>query len=118
MDVDEVAETRPPKKAKKSVVSAKKPKSDSSGMDEPIVQNMERYMDKTSWESLVKNVDTVERVGEVLMVFFTLYAPFVISWINLSLNILRRHTGETVRETTEICKKRFPQKVSQLFYKI
>jgi len=54
-------------------------------------------MDKLSWETLVKNVDTVERVGETLMVFFTL------------------HTGEAVREDTKICKERFPQKLLQFY---
>jgi chromobox protein 5 len=75
MDVDEVAETRAPKKAKKNVVNAKKHKTDSSDADERVVQTMDRYMDKLDWEGLVKNVDTVERVGDALMVFFTLYVP-------------------------------------------
>jgi len=66
-------------------------------VDERIVQTMDHYMDKLSWESLVKNVDTVERVGDVLMVFFTLY------------------TGEAVRETTKICKERFPQKLLEFY---
>ena len=74
MDVDEVVE-RPPKKAKKNAVNAKKPQSESSDTEEQIVQTMDRYMDKLNWEALVKNVDTVERVGDVLMVFFTLYVP-------------------------------------------
>ena len=72
MDVDEVVE-RPPKKAKKNTANAKKAQSESSDAEEMIVQNMDRYMDKLDWEGLVKNVDTVERVGDVLMVFFTLY---------------------------------------------
>jgi hypothetical protein len=72
MDVDEVVE-RPPKKSKKNAVNAKKPLSETSDAEERIVQNMDRYMDKSNWETLVKNVDTVERVGDVLMVFFTLY---------------------------------------------
>ena len=71
MDVDEVVE-RPPKKAKKNAVNAKKAQSESSDAEERIVQSMDRYMDKLNWEGLVKNVDTVERVGDVLMVFFTL----------------------------------------------
>ena len=72
MDVDDVVE-RPPKKAKKNSVNAKKAQSESSDAEEGIIQNMDRYMDKLNWEGLVKNVDTVERVGDVLMVFFTLY---------------------------------------------
>ena len=74
MDVDEVVE-RPPKKAKKNAVNTKKARSESSDAEERIIQNMDRYMDKLNWEALVKNVDTVERVGDVLMVFFTLYVP-------------------------------------------
>lgn len=74
MDVDEVVE-RPPKKAKKNATNAKKVQSESSDAEERIIQNMDRYMDKLNWEALVKNVDTVERVGDVLMVFFTLYVP-------------------------------------------
>lgn len=73
MDVDEVVEARPSKKARKSTASAKKHTANSSDVEERIVQNMERYMDKLDWEGLVKNVDTVERVGDTLMVFFTLY---------------------------------------------
>ena len=72
MDVDEVVE-RPPKKVKKNSVNAKKTHSESPDAEERIIQNMDRYMDKLNWETLVKNVDTVERVGDVLMVFFTLY---------------------------------------------
>lgn len=74
-DEDEAVEARPPKKAKKNALNVKKPQSVSSDVDEQIVQNMGRYMDKLNWEGLVKNVDTVERVGDVLMVFFTLYVP-------------------------------------------
>lgn len=116
MDVDEVVE-RPPKKAKKNSVNAKKPQSESSDAEERIVQNMDRYMDKLNWETLVKNVDTVERVGDSLMVFFTLYVLSYISTL-MCLNIFWRYTGEAVRETTKICKERFPQKVSQLCFKI
>ena len=84
-DEDEVVETRPLKKTKKNAVNVKKPQSVSPDVDERIIQNMGRYMDKLNWEGLVKNVDTVERVGDVLMVFFTLYVPsFPIS---ISLNI-------------------------------
>ena len=84
MDVDEVAE-RPPKKAKKNAVNAKKAQSESSDAEERIVQNMDRYMDKSSWESLVKKVDTVERLGDVLMVFFTLYVQFAFSDIDVMM---------------------------------
>jgi len=66
-------------------------------MEERVVQNMDRYMDKLNWESLVKQVDTVERVGDSLMVFFSL------------------QTGEAVRESTKICKERFPQKLLQFY---
>jgi len=76
MDVDEVVDARPPKKAKKNAANAKKHKADSSDVDERIIQNMDRYMDKSNWEGLVKNVDTVERVGDALIVFFTLYVPW------------------------------------------
>ena len=72
MDVDEVVEARPPKKVKKNVANAKTKRSETPD-EERIVQNMDRYMDKLNWEDLVKQVDTVERVGESLMVFFTLY---------------------------------------------
>jgi hypothetical protein len=73
MDVDEVE--RPPKKSKKNAANVKKAQSESSDAEERIVQSMDRYMDRLDWEGLVKKVDTVERVGEVLMVFFTLYVP-------------------------------------------
>jgi len=97
MDVDEVVEARPPKKAKKNVANAKANRSESPDMEERVVQNMDRYMDKLNWESLVKQVDTVERVGDSLMVFFSL------------------QTGEAVRESTKICKERFPQKLLQFY---
>ncbi|KAF8801361.1 hypothetical protein BYT27DRAFT_7115334 [Phlegmacium glaucopus] len=97
MDVDEVVEARPPKKAKKNVANAKKDKADSSDVEERIIQNMDRHMDKPVWESLVKNVDTVERVGDTLIVFFTL------------------NTGEAVKAPSKICKERFPQKLLQFY---
>ena len=78
MDVDEVVE-RPPKKVKKNSVNAKKAQSESSDAEERTIQTMERYMDRLNWETLIKNVDTVERVGDVLMVFFTLYVHFEFS---------------------------------------
>jgi len=96
MDVDEVVEARPQKKVKKNVANAKAKRSESPD-EERIVQNMDRYMDKLNWEDLVKQVDTVERVGDSLMVFFSL------------------KTGEAVRETTKICKERFPQKLLQFY---
>lgn len=89
MDIDEVVE-RPPKKAKKNAVNAKKAQSESSDAEERIVQSMDRYMDKLNWEALVKNVDTVERVGDVLMVFFTLYVPsYFFSHIDVSKHFLK-----------------------------
>ena len=84
MDVDEV---RPPKKARKNTANVKQPKSDESDGEGRIVQNMDHYMDKPSWETLVKNVDTVERVGETLMVFFTLYVSLCFSGSFCLLNI-------------------------------
>jgi hypothetical protein len=88
MDVDEVVE-RPPKKSKKNAANVKKAQSESSDVEELIIQSMDRYMDRLDWEGLVKKVDTVERVGDVLMVFFTLYVPFFrISFpTSMSLNI-------------------------------
>lgn len=74
MDVDQAVEARPQKKAKtkKNSVNTTKPKADSSD-EERVIQNMGPYMDKLDWEGLVKNVDTVERDGDGLVVFFTLY---------------------------------------------
>ena len=95
MDVDEVVE-RPPKKSKKNAVNAKKVQSESSDAEEGAIQGMDRYMDKLNWETLVKKVDTVERVGDVLMVFFTLYVhsyyPKLMS-LNIFEGILVKQSG-------------------------
>ena len=90
MDVDEVVEARPSKKARKNTASVKKHTADTSDVEERIVQNMERYMDKLDWEGLVKNVDTVERVGDTLMVFFTLYVYSYFYGSNALLNIFSK----------------------------
>ena len=95
MDVDDVIETRPPKKAKKNVTNAKTNKSESSDGEEHLIQNMDRYMDKSSWEGLVKKVDTVERVGDSLMVFFTLYVP----WYFLKSMFLNNFEGILVKQS-------------------
>lgn len=37
---------------------------------------MENYMDQENWEKLIKTVDTVERDGDILWIYFTLYVRF------------------------------------------
>lgn len=72
-------------------------------------------MNQENWEKLVDTVDTVERGtdGE-LYVYFTLYAlPFLVCMYLhvLTLKLSRRHDKERHRQTTTVCRKRFPQKV-------
>ncbi|KAF8159839.1 hypothetical protein B0H34DRAFT_782439 [Crassisporium funariophilum] len=99
MDVDDT-EKRAPKKAKKSSTHASKAakkNTESPDMEEKVIQTMERYMGVGNWENLVKSVDTVERVNDKLMVYFTL------------------HTGESVKEKSETCKERFPRKMIDFY---
>lgn len=79
MEVDEVAETRAPKKARKVQASKPKPREKTPEEEGKIIGNMQDYMHMKSWEGLVKSVDTVERESEdgQLVVYFTLYVLFI-----------------------------------------
>ncbi|KJA25706.1 hypothetical protein HYPSUDRAFT_37143 [Hypholoma sublateritium FD-334 SS-4] len=99
MEVDEVAETRAPKKARKSQASKPKPREKTPEEEGKIIGNMHDYMHMKIWEGLVKSVDTVERESEdgQLVVYFTLT------------------TGEAVKEESTICKERFPRKLLDFY---
>lgn len=79
MDVDEVVETRAPKKARKSQASKPKPIEKTPEEEGKIIGNMHDYMHMKNWEGLVRSVDTVERESEdgQLVVYFTLYVHFL-----------------------------------------
>lgn len=76
MDVDEVAETRAPKKARKTTQTSKatKMKTATPEPGEKMIGTMESYLHMSEWDGLVKSVDTVEREGgsNSLTVYFTL----------------------------------------------
>lgn len=62
-----------------------------------VAMNMAKYMNQDNWEDLIATVDTVERVGKELFIYFSL------------------STGERVRETSALCKTRFPQKLLDFY---
>ncbi|PPQ71896.1 hypothetical protein CVT24_006870 [Panaeolus cyanescens] len=121
-DASDAGETAQKKRGRKSA-SAKAPSDDEMDVDEPRAKkakkgsstkkreitpdepeeeertagNMDAYRHLPTWEGLVKTVDTVERKDEDLMVYFTL------------------HTGETVIEKSDLCKKYFPQKLLDFY---
>jgi chromobox protein 5 len=75
MDVDEVAETRAPKKARKTTQTSKatKMKTATPESEQKMIGTMESYLHMEEWDGLVKSVDTVEREGDNnLVVYFTL----------------------------------------------
>ncbi|TFK63259.1 hypothetical protein BDN72DRAFT_847786 [Pluteus cervinus] len=73
--------------------AGKKAKNSEENGDEEI-GSMAHHMDTANWESLVKRIDTVERGSDAsLWVYFTLT------------------TGERVKEKSNLCAERFPQKL-------
>lgn len=74
MDVDEVAETRAPKKARKTTQTSKATKMKTATPEpEQKIGTMESYLHMNEWDGLIKSVDTVEREGDNnLVVYFTL----------------------------------------------
>lgn len=71
MDVDEPRA----KKAKKGSTTAVKKRTetpDEAEDEERTVGNMDAYRHMSSWEGLIKSIDTVERKGDELVVYFTL----------------------------------------------
>jgi len=90
-DVEEDSDSERPRTAKKPRKSTKKPSPASMDIDDDV-GDMGKYMHQESWEKLIKKVDTVEMGDDnKLYVFFTLKAD-----------------NERHRQTSEICKKRFP----------
>ncbi|KAF8518944.1 hypothetical protein BU17DRAFT_66110 [Hysterangium stoloniferum] len=99
------------KKAKTSAVKKAKeqttPPEERNAMDvdaEPVVAEPAQYMpiddktrEKKSWETLVRSIDTIERIDGTLKVFFTL------------------KNGDRVVETSKECAKHFPQKLISFY---
>jgi len=59
--------------------------------------NSTRYKTEKSWEDVVKNISTVERVGDNLVVYFEL------------------ESGELIRESSKLCAQRFPMKLIEFY---
>lgn len=110
-DKPESASARVTKKARKTITekSADKPNRKAQATastrtaspipvdGDEVAVTMAKYMNQDSWEDLVTSVDTVERVGQELYIYFSL------------------STGEHVREVSTLCKKRFPQKLLDFY---
>jgi hypothetical protein len=78
--VDKDADERPAKKPrktteKKNVTSAARIASVEPLPEEETIGNMAEHMHAPTWDQLIKNIDTVERVDDTLYVYFTLYVP-------------------------------------------
>ncbi|KAJ7933522.1 hypothetical protein B0H13DRAFT_1700873 [Mycena leptocephala] len=61
------------------------------------IGDMLQHMHTPTWEHLVKIINTVERVDKQLVVHFML------------------HTGEHVKEDSEVCHEKFPKKLLQFY---
>jgi len=64
----------------------------------PPVGNMERFMSIPSWDNMIDTVDTVERDGDELMVYFTL-----------------KKDKEHVATTSKVCHEKFPGKMLEFY---
>lgn len=103
MDDEDEEEKPRVKKAKK----ARRPKERSEermdvdeDIDEPEYKPLavdSKYRNQKSWENLVAQVDTIEKIEGTLKVFFTL------------------NNGDKVVETSQECAKHFPQKLIQFY---
>ncbi|KAG9309901.1 hypothetical protein JVU11DRAFT_9933 [Chiua virens] len=88
---------RAKKKARKSNGHLRRDEKVESDEEEPL-GDMKKHMKVPSWEALIDTIDTVEREGEELYVYFTLRAD-----------------KKRVRENSRLCAEKFPQKLI-MFY--
>ncbi|KAJ7881175.1 hypothetical protein B0H13DRAFT_2540912 [Mycena leptocephala] len=65
--------------------------------EEETIGNMAEHMHAPTWDQLIKNIDTVERVDDTLYVYFTL------------------HGGERIREDSLICADKFPKMLIKFY---
>ncbi|KAK7031637.1 hypothetical protein R3P38DRAFT_3313673 [Favolaschia claudopus] len=94
---DEDRPTKRPRKAnEKKSVAASARKTSEEPMEEDV-GNMENHMQVPTWDQLIKQIDTVERVDNTLYVYFTL------------------NTGERVREASGLCADKFPRKLIEFY---
>ncbi|KAJ7898878.1 hypothetical protein B0H14DRAFT_2494369 [Mycena olivaceomarginata] len=61
------------------------------------IGDMSQHMHTPTWEHLIKIINTVERVDKQLVIHFML------------------HTGEHVKEDSEVCHEKFPKKLLQFY---
>jgi hypothetical protein len=67
---DEAPVNKKPRKSNGSKAATKAQQDDRE--ETPPVGDMNRFMNMPSWETMIDTVDTVERDGDELMVYFTL----------------------------------------------
>ncbi|KAJ7883872.1 hypothetical protein B0H14DRAFT_2701210 [Mycena olivaceomarginata] len=93
-DKEEDLDERPTKKPRENKTLA----SASTTANEPTENIAIGDMSHTpTWEHLIKSINSVERVDEHLVIHFTL------------------HTGEHVKEDSELCHEKFPKKLLQFY---
>ena len=114
-DIDETpSTTRVSKKAKRGANNAKSASAARSVSPE-IGANLQTMPDNYShlevWDPVVKAVDTVERDGDELYVYFTLYVE--VTTPLLPLLIPSSHDGRQVKEVNATARLRLPQKVGR-----
>ncbi|EAU90049.2 hypothetical protein CC1G_08322 [Coprinopsis cinerea okayama7 len=99
MDVDRDEDSPPAsKRVKRAPKTTGRSVSETPEPQAPEFKSMDAsYMKVADWEPLVKQIDTVERVDDDLIVYFTL------------------KSGEQVRESSKVCRKRFPQKLIDFY---
>lgn len=77
------------------------------------------YMVQKNWEDLVRTITTVERVGDLLMVYFELCVRLIFFRCLADLlvfSFLFRTDGQLIRESSKLCAQRFPLKVRSIFF--
>ncbi|ETW79255.1 hypothetical protein HETIRDRAFT_428870 [Heterobasidion irregulare TC 32-1] len=99
---DEEDERARVKKKAKTNGSAKARKAstpvDNNEKDPIVPSTIKKYRDLTSWEDLVAKIETVEKSGDDLIVFFKL-----------------KKNAEPCKEVSSICNEKFPQKMIQFY---
>ncbi|KAJ6616960.1 hypothetical protein B0H10DRAFT_1345501 [Mycena sp. CBHHK59/15] len=100
IDVDEEDDdVRPAKRAKKSVEKRTPVRAlVSEPPEDDVIGNMSEHMHAPTWDQLIKQIDTVERVDNKLYVYFTL-----------------KENGERIREESDICADKFPKMLIKFY---
>ncbi|KAJ7780222.1 hypothetical protein DFH07DRAFT_794237 [Mycena maculata] len=97
-DDDERPAKKPRKNTEKKTPAARTTSPEAvAEAEEENIGNMAEHMHAPTWDQMIKQIDTVERVENTLYVYFTL------------------NDGGRVKEDSEICKEKFPKKLIEFY---